>query len=117
MNTSLLGAMGEQSAARFLRQNGYEIYSCNFYTAMGEIDIVAFKDDVLCFVEVKTRKENAMLSPATAVDYHKRENLKSAASFYINKYSLTNNFRFDIVEVIVNNEFKVISINHIESAF
>ena len=117
MNTKLLGAMGEQSAARFLRQKGYEIFSCNFYTAMGELDIVAFKDNVLCFVEVKTRQEGTMLSPAEAVGSSKKENLRSAASSYMTKYNLTYDFRFDIMEVLVDHNYNVTSINHIESAF
>ena len=117
MNTRLLGAMGEQSAARYLRQNGYEIYSSNFYTAMGELDIVAFKDGLLCFVEVKTRQEGTMLPPAAAVGHQKIENLRSAASFYMNKYSLKCDFRFDIIEVLTDSNFKVTSINHIKGAF
>jgi putative endonuclease len=117
MNTKLLGAFGEQSAARFLRQHDYEIFSSNFLISSGEIDIVAFKDNILCFVEVKTRGEGGMFSPAEAVDFRKQENLRSAAAAYINKYKINFDYRFDIVEVIVNNEQKVTSINHIENAF
>ena len=58
MNTKLIGAFGEQTAARFLRYEGYTIYSGNYKTNVGEIDIVAEKDNIICFVEVKTRKES-----------------------------------------------------------
>ena len=52
MNSSLLGAFGEQYAARFLREEGYEIWSANYKTDSGEIDIIALKDNIVCFVEV-----------------------------------------------------------------
>ncbi len=117
MNTRLLGAMGEQCAARYLRKKGYDIFSANFSINTGEIDIVAFKDNILCFVEVKTRREGGMFAPAEAVGYSKRENLKSTASAYMNKCGFNYEYRFDIVEVLVDENMKVTSINHIENAF
>lgn len=117
MNTRLLGAMGEQSAARYLRGKGYDIFTANFSINTGEIDIVAFKDNILCFVEVKTRREGGMLAPAEAVGYRKRENLKSVASAYMSRCSFDYDYRFDIVEVLVDDNMKVTSINHIENAF
>lgn len=117
MNPRLLGAMGEQKAARYLREKGYEIFSSNFSVNSGELDIVAFKDNILCFTEVKTRREGGMFSPAEAVDFNKMENLKTAAAAYMNKYKLKYDFRFDIVEVLVNGDLKVMDINHIENAF
>jgi len=48
------GNVAEQRAAIFLQENGYTIIEQNFYSRFGEIDIVAFKDEVLHFVEVKS---------------------------------------------------------------
>ena len=62
----LLGAFGEQRAALFLRENGYRILSANFRCEGGEIDVIAEKDGIICFVEVKTRTEGAMLPPSSA---------------------------------------------------
>lgn len=117
MNPRLLGAMGEQKAARYLREKGYEIFSSNFSVNAGELDIVAFKDNILCFIEVKTRRQGGMFSPAEAVDFNKTQNLKSAAAAYMNKYKLKYDFRFDIIEVLVDEALKVTNINHIENAF
>lgn len=117
MNPKLLGAMGEQEAARYLRKNGYDILSSNIFIGSGELDIVAIKDSILCFVEVKTRRYGGMFSPSEAVGFEKRENLKSAASVYMSKYNMNYDFRFDIVEVLVDDEFNVTSVNHIENAF
>lgn len=117
MNSILLGALGEQLAAKYLRYNNYKIKAANFQTYTGEIDIIAFKKDVLCFIEVKTRQVGGMTSPAEAVDVHKQENIKSAASVYMNKWAPdTKNFRFDIIEVFVEGK-TLQSLNHIENAF
>ncbi len=116
MNSNLLGAFGEQFAARFLRKEGYEIWSANYKTNTGEIDIIAQKDGVICFVEVKTRQTGGMFPPADAVDLKKQENIKSSAACYVNKYNLKNKIRYDIIEVLVNGS-SLSEINHIKNAF
>ena len=117
MNTKLIGAFGEQTAARFLRYEGYTIYSGNYKTNVGEIDIVAEKDNIICFVEVKTRKESSFSSPADAVDRKKQQNIKGTAAAYISRYDVKNEVRYDIVEIIVDEKYKVKNINHIINAF
>ena len=116
MNSSLLGAFGEQYAARFLRGEGYETWSANYKTDTGEIDIIAQKDNIVCFVEVKTRQVGGMLPPAAAVDIKKQENIKSSAASYINKFKIKNKVRYDIIEVLVNGTV-LSEINHIKNAF
>lgn len=117
MNTRLMGAYGEQLAAKHLRLNGYRILAANYRTDVGEIDIIAEKKKVICFVEVKTRKEGGMFSPADAVNYRKQENIRGSAAAYMNKYGLKNKMRFDIIEVLMSDNNTVSSINHIENAF
>ncbi len=119
MNTKLIGAYGEQIAARYLRGEKYSIIAANYVAGTGEIDIIAQKGKVICFVEVKTRKEGGMFDPAQAVNYHKQNNIKSAASAYMNRYKLKNETRFDIIEVLLseNDVYNVMSINHIKDAF
>ncbi len=119
MNTKLIGAYGEQVAARYLRGERYRIIAANYVAGSGEIDIICEKGKVICFVEVKTRKEGGMLDPATAVNYHKQSNIKSAAGAYMSRYGLKNEMRFDIIEVLLSEEnlYNVIKINHIKNAF
>ena len=116
MNSHLLGAFGEQHAARFLRKDGYEIWSANYKSLTGEIDIVAVKDNVVCFIEVKTRQEGGMLPPSAAVDVNKQNNVKSCAANYVNRYKIKNEIRYDIIEVLVKGD-SVTHINHIKNAF
>ncbi len=117
MNTKLIGALGEQMAGRFLRDNGYRILSANYKTNAGEIDIVAKKDDILSIVEVKTRKEGGMLPPQTAVDYNKQENIKATAAAYVGRCKINLPVRYDIIEVLLDENNKCTSVNHIIDAF
>ena len=73
------GLRGEQLTARYLRDHGYEIVGANFLTKVGETDIIALKDKILCFVEVKTRAPGGMFPPSDAVDREKQERLISSA--------------------------------------
>lgn len=109
------GLWGEIYAARYLRQKGYSIKSSNYSLSGGEIDIIAEKDDVLCFVEVKTRSVGAYFSPGEAVDYHKENNIKNAAAAYIARYKIDKDIRFDIIEIILDKDnYKL---KHTENAF
>ena len=117
MRNDLLGALGEHYAAKYLRYNNYKIKAANYKTYTGEIDLVALKNDVLCFIEVKTRQIGGLTPPADAVDVHKLENIKSAASVYINRCAPdSEKTRFDIIEVFIEGK-ELKNINHIESAF
>lgn len=116
-NPMLIGALGEYTAARRFREDGFYILSTNYSTPVGEIDIIALKENLLCFVEVKTRRTNGMYRPADAVDFRKQENIKSVAASYINKYDLKYKIRFDIFEVYINEEGKVVDTQHLIDAF
>ena len=72
---NLLGSWGESLAAAYLRRKRYEIVACNYKTRFGEIDLIAETKDNICFIEVKTRTEGALLPPSSAVDFHKEKNV------------------------------------------
>lgn len=112
------GARGEQLAARYLREQGYEIYAANFATVLGETDIIAIdKEGTVCFVEVKTRAPGGLLPPAEAVDGEKKKRLvNNAAAFLKQEKMRDRNTRFDIVEVILHDLFTA-DVNHIKNAF
>ena len=112
------GARGEQLAARYLREQGYEIYAANFATVLGETDIIAIdKEGTVCFVEVKTRAPGGLLPPAEAVDVEKQKRLvNNAAAFLKQEKMRDRSTRFDIVEVILHDLFTA-DVNHIKNAF
>ena len=59
MKKTELGARGEALAADYLEKNGYRILDRNYRCRMGEIDLVARKENTLAFVEVKLRKNTS----------------------------------------------------------
>ena len=64
----LLGRAGEIKAAEYLKKNGYKIAEKNYRTHIGEIDIIAEKDGVTVFIEVKTRTDDEFGCGAEAVN-------------------------------------------------
>lgn len=96
-----LGRIGEKIAANFLKRQGYSIRDRNFKFGHGEIDIVAFDKNYLCFIEVKTQKENDLSHPLYSITKSKQHQLSKLALFYIKKFHFQNkNARFDVVTVI-----------------
>ena len=116
MNTKLIGAYGEQLAARYLRGEKYKILAANYRAGTGEIDIIAEKRKVICFVEVKTRKEGALVSGIDAVDSNKQQRLNLAALDYITRTRCEKQPRFDVAEVYLQESGKL-RIDYLENAF
>lgn len=108
-----LGMIGEKLAALHLKEIGYRIKERNFRVRFGEIDIVAIDQDVLVFVEVKTRSGVSYGTPAEAVTYRKQQQISKAALVYIDQHNLHNcDARFDVLSVMIksknNPEFDLI---------
>lgn len=78
-----LGRRGEQLACRYLRQKGYQIVAQRFRTKFGEIDIIARKQNLLAFVEVKTRRGSRFGTPLMAITRDKQIKLLKAAQIYL----------------------------------
>ncbi len=117
-NTKKIGDTGEDHAVSYLKKHGYKILCRNYRKNYGEIDIIAKKADILCFVEVKTRHSESVTRPYEAVDFRKRKKIINTASAYLTENRLECFCRFDVCEVFVNKEtLRLEKINYIESAF
>lgn len=110
--------MGEEIAAEHLRKNGFKILSRNFRVGrLGEIDIIAREKDYICFIEVKTRRNNSFGSPAEAVGRSKQESIIKLANIYLSRFNSHNqNVRFDVAEVFMSKDNSA-EINLIRNAF
>jgi len=96
------GERGELAALFFLRRNGYVVVARRWKTPRqrGDIDLVAWEGDTLCFVEVKTRGSRAVASAESAVDEDKRRVLRRIARQYAKSVEpAAENLRFDVVSV------------------
>lgn len=111
------GRWGEDTAAQYLQAQGYTIIDTRVRVdRRSEIDLVARKGELIAFVEVKTRSSVALGRPAAAVGRSKRDALSRAAVRYLKSHRVSKvYFRFDIVEVIGEEESPVI--RHIPNAF
>ena len=111
-----LGHKGEDMAVEYLQQEGYCILDRN-WTNQGrkEIDIVATKDDVIAFVEVKTRKQGSVTSPLSAVDGRKQHRICLAADSYLKVNRIDYRCRFDVITIVYNDQAS--RIEHVEDAF
>lgn len=106
--------------ARFLRQRGCTLVKRNFVTRFGEIDIIAETEEYILFVEVKTRKEEAQVSPEEAVDLHKQKRIRMAAERFLTLYKTGLQPRFDTALVTVfekENEKQGYRLKYIKNAF
>ena len=115
--TMIVGQLGEELAALFLERNGYRLVVSNFKTPIGrnsrgvsvtgEIDIIALDEDVLCFVEVKTRSSDEFASPLAAVDLRKQRQITRTARIYRKTFQVASiNFRYDVVSIVLNKTAK-----------
>lgn len=79
------GLEGEKLAADYLKKQGYKILDARYRTRHGEIDLIALKNEVLLFVEVKQRSSDRYGDPLEAVNAYKLKNLNNAASIFLMK--------------------------------
>ncbi len=111
------GVGGELFAARYLRDRNYEVLGSNYVCRFGEIDIIARKDGIVCFVEVKTRNQKTPVRPMEAVDEGKTERMKMTAKHYLSVSKIDSQVRFDVCEVYLDDNSRLSGINYIENAF
>lgn len=111
-----IGRNGEIIAVKFLTDNGYKICHTNWRSGKKEIDIIAEIDNLVVFVEVKTRSNFTFGYPEEAVTQQKQSLLKSAAQDYYEQCKLDRLIRFDIISILIkpNQNFEIL---HIKDAF
>lgn len=107
-----LGAMGERAALAYLKEvEGYEIVAVNYRVPLGrslrgqkitgEIDIIAYDQETIVFVEVKTRTSDEWVAPERAVDLRKQRQIARAARRYRQLLKITQQpHRYDVVTVV-----------------
>lgn len=115
MNNKTIGNLGENLAKNYLIENNYKILETNFRTRIGEIDIIAKKDEIIAFIEVKSRNSSKYGKPLEAITHRKMQKIiKVAQNYIVYKNRGDNQYRFDVIEVFLNKNEKI---NHIEDAF
>jgi len=114
MNNRAAGNTGENMAAMYLRLRMYKILERNYYSPVGEIDIIAKKGETYIFLEVKYRRDASKGLPREAVNIYKQNKIRRTAQHYlaannINEYN--TDIRFDVIEILGK------EIRHLKAAF
>ena len=108
-----LGLKGEVLAKEYLINKEYIILTTNYKNKIGEIDIIAKKDNVIVFIEVKTRESIKYGYPREAVNFYKQQKIRNVATVYLKFKGLYDKVlvRFDVIDIVGD------KITHIENAF
>lgn len=112
-----LGERGEEMAAAFLAEKGYQIMHRNVFFRYGEIDIIARDGDEIVFVEVRTRTTGKLAPPETTVGPRKLRTLVRCAYAWVDSVRYLGFWRIDLVAItITNSENKIEHIKTITEA-
>lgn len=111
-----LGELGEEVAATYLASQGYRILARRWRAVGREVDLIAERHGIVVFVEVKSRKRDALTPAITAVDFRKRRQIAAVASVGALRWGeQARGLRFDVVTVTWESAGP--RIDHIEDAF
>lgn len=108
--------LGENIATEYLKKKRYKVIERNFRKGYGEIDIIAIKDNVLVFIEVKTRTTSLFGGAAEAIDYRKVKSLIKTSQFYVLTHkNLPETLRIDAILIDLNSNKDILGIEHVEN--
>lgn len=114
-----LGRRGEEAAYFYLRRRGYTVVARGWRNAKvrGDLDLVAWEDDTLCFIEVKTRTSRNVATAESAVDDDKTRVLRRIARQYLHALPVApGQVRFDVLSIYFEAQ-KPADYQHFRGAF
>ena len=109
------GKIGEDEAAEYLMAKGYEVIARNYRFKKSEIDIICRYQELLVFVEVKTRSSNAYGEPEEFVTASQQAAVLRAAENYVIEEDWQGDIRFDIIAILKQGRKE--ELTHFEDAF
>jgi len=108
--------VGEAVAERWLRGRGWRVLQRRFRSGHRDIDLIAEREGMVAFVEVKARRGGGCGGPLEAVNWKKRRELVRSASVWIDRHGrLGEHYRFDVIGVILDGSR--VRVRHVENAF
>lgn len=93
------GRLGEAMSVEYLSGKGFRVLHRNWRHSRWEVDILAEKDGILHFIEVKTRRTKKFGNPEDSVDKKKIQNLINAAEEYLYQHPEWKRIQFDVLSV------------------
>ncbi len=111
------GELGEEIAARHLREVGYRILERKHRTPHGEIDLVCERDGTVVFVEVRTRRPSWFGSPEESITPDKAAHMGDSAQHYIQSSEVEyHDWRIDLVAIELGHNGRLLRLDVIENA-
>lgn len=114
-----VGKIGEEIAARHLREKGYKILEKNWKTKFGELDLIASKNTILVFVEVKLKIGEDFGTPEEMITHHKLQQVQNTAISFLQQNPKIekqhSGYRIDAVCIVLDSNREVERIDHHES--
>ncbi|MGL4562896.1 MAG: YraN family protein [Brevinema sp.] len=106
-----LGRLGEKAAKKYLIDQDFEFVTENYFTRFGEIDLIVKKDNILIFVEVKTRRNNKNFD--ISINQSKAKKIYASAEIFIEDTKIVfSETRFDAIFITINKRDQVAEIGH-----
>lgn len=107
--------MGEDLACDYLKRQGYEIIECNWGSKWGEVDIICKKNNIIIFVEVKTKVGENFGTPENMINKRKLFQVQRMAETYPPALKLPK--RIDVVAIVLNDDLSLKRLNHYEAVY
>ena len=115
INSKIKGSKSEDIATSYLVKKGYQILERNYHCSKKEIDIIVKKDNIITFVEVKSKTKKADFNPEYLITAKKQKSIFQVANYYLEKNKVDNcNFSFDVI--IVNYTSEGVKVEHYENS-
>ncbi len=100
-STHTTGIKGEDIVCTKLQERGFLVLERNVREKFAEIDIVAKDGDVLCFIEVRTRRDTTLGHPAETITQKKQRSIRRAAEAYLVRHpAAPRPIRFDVATIV-----------------
>ena len=122
MYTRGIGNLGERIAENYLRKKKYQILDKNYIFRIpgspqkGEIDIVAKKEDIISFIEVKSIRGLSSIDPEEKVNFSKQRKLRISAESWLMKKKIPLNSKWQIDVIAIKIGDKKVEVSHFENA-
>lgn len=108
-----IGDKGEQIAADYLKDRGYQLLDNNYITRYGELDLVLLEFGTIVFVEVKTRTSTTFGLPEASVTPAKLERIQNAGLLWLQAHpEASEDWRVDVVAILINHQEDILDIQH-----
>lgn len=98
-----IGKLGEDLALQYLERSGFQLVERNCRIGRGEIDIIAIREGLLVFAEVKTRSSPRNMMVEDMVGWYQQQKIKQTAYRYLNNKRWEGRIRFDLLMVCLSN--------------